>query len=165
MKMITEFETMLPLRKITLVEFERRLKKLVNPTMEDFVSVRMVIECFKDHWAFGEIEEENSLARQLMFDDLFLDSNDDTITELENKMVYIPHLMLLGTLYCCSNKQQKAEKFYELVEIELTDSILMNDKEFRDYTPVLYEISYKLMLRLYENHRDLSPPPDGEEPK
>ena len=51
-KMITDFEATLPLRKITLVEFERRLKKLVNPSMQDFVSVKMVTECFKDHWAF-----------------------------------------------------------------------------------------------------------------
>lgn len=76
-------------------------------------------------------------------------------------MVYIPHLMLLGTLYCCSNKVQKADKFYELVEIELTDIIQSSDKEFRDYMPVLYEISYKLMFRLYERHRDQTPPPDG----
>lgn len=34
-KMVTEFEKSLPLRHITLVEFERRLKKLVNPTMQD----------------------------------------------------------------------------------------------------------------------------------
>lgn len=84
----------------------------------------MVTECFKDHWAFGDIEEENSLTRELMFDEMFLGATDEDYgQELENKMVYIPHLMLLGTLYCCSNKQQKAEKFYELVEIELTDSI------------------------------------------
>ena len=28
--------------------------------------------------------------------------------------------------------------------------------------PVLYEISYKLMIRLYENHRDQTPPADGQ---
>jgi len=77
-------------------------------------------------------------------------------------MVYIPHLMLLGTLYCCSNKVQKADKFYELVEIELTDIIQSSDKEFRDYMPVLYDISYKLMVRLYERHRDVTPPADGQ---
>jgi hypothetical protein len=50
--MVTEFEKILPLREISLVEFERRIKKLVTPNMSDSVSVGMLIECFKDHWAF-----------------------------------------------------------------------------------------------------------------
>ena len=50
--MLTTFETLLPLREISLVEFERRIKKLVTPSMRDAVTVNMLIECFKDHWAF-----------------------------------------------------------------------------------------------------------------
>lgn len=70
---ITEFEKELPLRNISLTEFERRLKKLVTPAMKDMVAVRMIEECFKDHWAFTEIIEEGSLTRELMFDEVFLD--------------------------------------------------------------------------------------------
>ena len=55
-KFISEFEKDLPLRNISLLEYERRLKKLVTPSMEDYSSVKMVIECFKDHWAFTEID-------------------------------------------------------------------------------------------------------------
>jgi len=33
-------------------------------------------------------------------------------------------------------------------------SIKASDKAFRAYVPYVYEISYKLMLRLYERHRD-----------
>jgi len=51
-KFITEFEKMLPLRNISLNQFERRLKKLATPEMDDKVTVAMVIECFRDHWAF-----------------------------------------------------------------------------------------------------------------
>lgn len=68
---ITAFETTLPLRNMSLNEYERRLKKLVTPKMEDKASVKMILECFKDHWAFGDIEEENSLTNELMTDPLF----------------------------------------------------------------------------------------------
>lgn len=119
-KFITEFEKDLPLRNISLTEFERRLKKLVTPAMEDMVPVRVVVECFKDHWAFLDIAEDESLARELLFDELFLDevSEDEADTiALEDRHCSIPMLMLLGMLYCRSNRRQRAEKFYELVEI------------------------------------------------
>jgi hypothetical protein len=35
-------------------------------------------------------------------------------------MIYIPYMMLFAMLYCVSNKDLRAEKFYELVEIEMT---------------------------------------------
>ena len=156
-KFITEFEKDLPLRNISLTEFERRLKKLVTPAMNDMVPVRVVIECFKDHWAFPDITEEESLSRELMFDTLFLESlseEEAAETDLENRRCSIPMLMLLGLLYCRSNRRQRAEKFYELVEIQLTESLQVDDVEFRAYVPFLYEIAYKLMFRLYCRHRD-----------
>ena len=72
-KFITEFEKDLPLRNISLNEFERRLKKLVRPSMNDMVPVRVVCECFRDHWAFLDIDEDESLTRELMFDTIFLE--------------------------------------------------------------------------------------------
>lgn len=69
--------------------------------------------------------------------------------------------MLLGVLYCRSNRAQRAMKFYELVEIELTDTLPASDPEFRAYIPYLYEIPYKLMFRLYDRHRDQTPGPSG----
>ena len=164
---ITEFEKDLPLRNISLTEFERRLKKLVSPTMEDLVPVRVVTECFKDHWAFLDIVEEESLTRELMFDDLFLDElqEDEEDVPLDDRYVSIPFLMLLGLLYCRSNRKQRAEKFYELIEIQLTESLSKDDEEFREYIPYLYEISYKLMFRLYCRHRDQTPGEGGEPPR
>mmetsp|Transcript_671 Transcript_671/g.943 ORF Transcript_671/g.943 Transcript_671/m.943 type:complete len:233 (+) Transcript_671:19-717(+) len=157
-KFITEFEKDLPLRNISLTEFERRLKKLVTPAMQDMVPVRVVTECFKDHWAFTDIEEEESLTRELLFDSLFLEELEEGETEddidLTDRRCSIPMLMLLGLLYCRSNRRQRAEKFYELVEIQLTESLQVEDPEFRSYVPFLYEIAYKLMFRLYCRHRD-----------
>lgn len=95
--------------------------------------MKMLIECFRDHWAFKDIEQPNTLTYDLMFDDMFMiESEDDNeyYEEVQDRQVYIPYLMLLGNLYCCSNKTQKADKYYELVEIELTDQLLVSDKEF-----------------------------------
>ena len=77
----------------------------------------------------------------------------------------MPMLMLLGLLYCRSNRRQRAEKFYELVEIELTENLQSNDQEFRSYVPFLYEIAYKLMLRMYVRHRDQTPGKNGAAPR
>lgn len=109
---ITEFEKDLPLRNISLTEYERRLKKLVTPAMQDMAPVRVITECFKDHWAFLDIEEEESLSRELMFDELFLegvgDDQDADTVALEDRYCSIPMLMLLGLLYCRSNRRQRA---------------------------------------------------------
>ena len=81
-KFITEFEKELPLRNISLNEYERRLKKLVRPSDKDMIRVRTVIECFKDHWAFTEIaNEDGSLIRDLMFDPFFLDFAQTSVVE------------------------------------------------------------------------------------
>ena len=71
--MVTIFERDLPLRNISLTEFERRLKKMVTPAMGDMATVSTIEECFKDHWAFLDIIEEESFTRELMFDEIFLD--------------------------------------------------------------------------------------------
>ena len=73
---ITKFEMELPLRNISLTEFERRLKKMVTPKMKDMATVRTIEECFKEHWAFLDIDEEDSFTRELMFDETFLDEQE-----------------------------------------------------------------------------------------
>jgi len=126
---ISAFESSLPLGSISLNEFERRLKKLVTPKMQDKISVRMVVECFKDHWAFADILKDQSLTRELMFDEVFLYKADDGVDEadpgagiepdddeemievkrrmadLNRRLVLIPRLLLLGILYCPSNRK------------------------------------------------------------
>ena len=107
-RFITEFEKDLPLRNMSLTEFERRLKKLVTPAMNDMVPVRVIAECFKDHWAFLQINEEESLTRELMFDKLFLEElneADEGRIPLEERKCSVPMLMLLGLLYCRSNRK------------------------------------------------------------
>lgn len=76
---------------------------------------------------------------------------------LSERRLYVPWVMLLGLLYCRSNRRQRAEKFYELVEIELTESLSTHDKEFRSYIPVMCEIVYMLMFELYPSHRNQTP--------
>mmetsp|Transcript_11376 Transcript_11376/g.15292 ORF Transcript_11376/g.15292 Transcript_11376/m.15292 type:complete len:136 (+) Transcript_11376:201-608(+) len=116
---LTEFEKELPLRNMSLTEFERRIKKMVVPSMGDMATVRTIEECFKDHWAFLDIDEEDSFTRELMFDETFLDEQaaHEVDQPLSERRIFIPWLMLMGLLYCRSNRRQRAEKFYELVEI------------------------------------------------
>jgi len=90
------------------------------------------------------------------------EADEGNETPLEDRNCSIPMLMLMGLLYCRSNRKQRAEKFYELVEIELTESLMKDDEEFRSYIPFLYEISYKLMFRLYCRHRDQTPGESGQ---
>lgn len=74
---------MLPLRQISLIEYERRIKKLVSPKMKDCVTVGMLVECFKDHWAFENINEKDTLVHDMMFDQIFLYEVDDPKMEID----------------------------------------------------------------------------------
>lgn len=65
--------------------------------------------------------------------------------------------MLMGLLYCRSNRRERAEKFYELVEIQLTETLSSTDEEFEAYVPIMVEIVYGLMFRMYERHRNQAP--------
>merc|ERR1712166_1078844 len=40
--------------------------------MGEGVTVAVVLECFKDHWAFEDLHRDGSLASDLLFDDMFL---------------------------------------------------------------------------------------------
>lgn len=46
--MITKFEEKLPLKKITITDFERRIKKFASPENADFITEVQLIESFKD---------------------------------------------------------------------------------------------------------------------
>ena len=123
------------------------------------ILVKVVEECFKDHWAFLDIGEEGSLTRELMFDEMFLDELQphEVNYPLAERRIYIPWLMLMGLIYCRSNRRQRSQKFYELVEIQLTEQLARDDKEFVDYNPVMIDICYDLMLKLYPRHRNQTP--------
>jgi len=55
-RFVTEFEKNLPLRHISLLEYEERLKKDVFQSMEGKAPVDLIVKNFKDHWAFKDIE-------------------------------------------------------------------------------------------------------------
>jgi hypothetical protein len=150
--------------------------------MKDYCTVEMLIACFKDHKAFEGIVHKNTLVRDLMFHEMFLKKEDDDqifkltmspptptkkkLNNIEQAMkskfesteaflsqkVFIPHLILLGLLYCQSNRQQRASKFYELVEIDLSYMMEKDDPEFLSYIPVMHSICYDLMTDLYNKH-------------
>ena len=39
------------------------------------VKVSVIEECFRDHWAFTDIKDEETLTRELMFDPIFLEQD------------------------------------------------------------------------------------------
>lgn len=102
---ITKFESELPLCKMSLDDFERRIKKFVDADNREELTLKQLIESFKDHSVLGEIENEDSITRKLL-----------THESMSNKngTFFIPYLMLLGILYCASNPKIKAQKFFEL---------------------------------------------------
>ena len=92
--------------RISLNEYERRLKKLLDPEQGDEINKKQLIESLKDHYAFHEIADENSAVHRLMTDEVFKKDSDTTF--------HIPYLMLLGVLICATNEFNKADKFFEL---------------------------------------------------
>ena len=48
----------------------------------------------------------------------------------EDILLSVPKLMALGILYCLSNSKLRAEKFYELIQSEMEDTIDTFDPEF-----------------------------------
>ena len=48
----------------------------------------------------------------------------------EDILLSVPKLMALGILYCLSNSKLRAEKFYELIQSEMEDTIDTFDLQF-----------------------------------
>jgi len=71
--------------------------------------------------------------------------------------------MLLGILYCASSPKLRAQKFFELCQMDLNPSFYQHDKELEECVPKLFQITYDLMLRLYQQHRrDTDPEPQED---
>ena len=82
--------------KMSVLEFERRLKKLITEENADRITEAQVIEVFADHKYFKELTEPGSFLRAFLFDPIFKKnkSEDD---------YFIPYYMLMGLMYCASN--------------------------------------------------------------
>jgi hypothetical protein len=59
--------------------------------------------------------------------------------------------MLLGLLVCATNERNKADKFFELCQINLDERISHQDGEFVEYFPKIVEIAYTIMIT-HHNH-------------
>jgi hypothetical protein len=99
--------------KMSILEYERRLKKLVNidPENEENnnrITEKQLVEVFLDHRYFKDLAVPDSPLRKFLLDPIFKQHVDD-------EDYYIPYLMLLGMLYCASNPKANADKFYDLI--------------------------------------------------
>ena len=59
--MVTKFEESFPLKKMTIEDYERRVKKLVNPDSADSINEAQIVESFKD--VFPDLKTEGTLIR------------------------------------------------------------------------------------------------------
>jgi len=88
--------------------------------------------------------KEENIVTICMFDDAMK----------KDGKLYVPYLMLFGILYCASNPLKNAEKFYELVQIELPDNMEKDDEEYVEYFPQLQKIAYAMIAATYIRYRD-----------
>ena len=58
-------------------------------------------------------------------------------------------MMLMGILYCSSNKEIRAKKFYELCQMELDPIISAADKEMHEALIKLVQIAYEMIINVY----------------
>lgn len=65
------------------------------------ISMEQIEECFEDHPSFAEIKHTGNVARQIMGSHFMIKGG-------EEQGFYLPYLMLLGILYCASNKEIRA---------------------------------------------------------
>ena len=85
---------------------------------------------------------------------------DDAFKKDGENTYHVPYLMLLGVLICATNDKNKADKFFELCQIELNPSISHEDGEFVDYFPKILEIAYDVMIRHHNENCPETARPD-----
>jgi hypothetical protein len=61
----------------------------------------------------------------------------------------IQKLMVLGILYTSSDSQQRATKFFELLQPSLEDHIDVGDEDFLKYFPFLGKLCFDFIIRHY----------------
>ena len=88
---ITKFEDKMVIKKVSIDEFDRRIKKFIDGTEE--ITEKQLIEAFADHPQMGEITNEESLTRKLLTHPMLKDNPS-------NSTFHIPNLMLVAILFC-----------------------------------------------------------------
>ena len=61
--------------------------------------------------------------------------------------------MIVGILFCASNSKAKTQKFYEVCQTELNPAISANDKDLKKYFIKQLEISYEMMIQIFNHHK------------
>jgi hypothetical protein len=145
---ITDYEYELPIAKVDIDEFERRLKKLAEPGTDDTLSQLQIIEAFQDHPYLKDINVEDSLIRNILLHDFFLHPK-------KKGRFHIPLLLLFGNMYCSSSFAVRAQKFFEICQPELNQTITTKDKDLKAYFMRMLEISYKFMMSVYDENAEI----------
>jgi hypothetical protein len=154
---ITGYELQLHIKKVSLVDYEQRVKKFVYNSST--VTLRQLQGAFVGNRNLELIlEDKNSLDWRIIFDENFLDqeaNKDICLEELEDdpKLSFcVPNLILYGILYCQADPQVRIQKFYELVQHTLVDHISSGDDELAVFFPLMARICYtSVIIQYYED--------------
>ena len=72
----------------------------------------------------------------------------------DQMLLSIPKLMILGILYTSSNANDRSEKLYDLVQLEMEPIIDTSDKEFKDCFALIAFYCYIQMPKHYNQYID-----------
>lgn len=166
--MITDFEEDLTLRKVTLNDFERAIKKFAYKS--NTVSLKQITEAFKDNTLLEQCLDEGSLDRKVITHQFLLeksspsykrkngasprrrDSDDhEGDDEGSEDQIYIPYLMLVGILYCNTSPRIRTEKFFQVLQTGLEPHISASDRELAEFVPRMCMICFEMMVELYND--------------
>lgn len=135
---VGQFEKSLPFHKVSLTEFEERVKRLIFEDDKNEITINQLIESFKDCPAFAnELSYEGSDLRQVLLSK-YLQKSGNPLPEIEidlsnpngkeahlneqnRQKIWVTGLLLLGILYCPASDYTRAISFFEIVQEGLND--------------------------------------------
>ena len=147
---ISVFEQTLPIVKLELMDYEKKVKDLTQKDIQDEIELRKFIEAFKNQPEFSEIKDKESLIRKIL-QSRFLKVNmvdaesvirklefDNTKSkgpgvseEAEKQKIWYTGLLLLGILYCKGTDVDKATVFHNLSNKDQSDELTNPDEDLR----------------------------------
>jgi hypothetical protein len=113
--LVKNFERSLPLNKITLQEFEERVKRLVTEADDDQVSIAQLIVSFDGNSHFDDLKVSTSHTYQWITSKYLVKKKQPEDIKPEQHKVWVNALMLLGILFCKASSNTKASAFYDIV--------------------------------------------------
>ncbi|CDW76938.1 UNKNOWN [Stylonychia lemnae] len=160
---VGQFEKSLPFSKISIQDYQERVKRLVFEGDQDQITLRQLIESFKDNNSFHtELSTEGSELRSIFLSKylkkpqmkslLGLDGknqapqkiSEQSLADQNDLKIWVTGLLMLGILYCQGSARVKANVFFEILQKELNSDITHQDQEFITFYPIYLQYATSL---------------------